>query len=185
MEEIYIKERYDEAVRDLTMKWNSSREAHQLFTQLHPQHPPPPDDHPPHLDYADHFRPMPVTISPHVYGEKWATAVGDFQADMKALNARVVRFNLTVPITSKQRVLYFATNCIEHVQKYAPDLKLAGDETRSQFSYGTMGGQAKVSKGMMLGLGLPVVGTMGLGVWLVARHKKLQSPRAESTTPSM
>ena len=179
MEEIAIKEGYDEAVRVLSLKWNSSREVHELFTQLHPQHPAPPDDHPLHLDYAGHFQPTPVTFSPHVYGDKWAGAVGDFMAEVKAINVRVVRFNLIVPIANKQRVLYSASNCVEHVQKYAPDLKLVGDDRVSQFSYGGVAGQVKVSKGMMLFLGLPVVGTMSFGVWLAARHKQLESSRAE------
>ena len=176
--ETTIRERYDDAVREVTLKWNSSREVHSLFTRLHPDRPPPPAEHPRYIGYCDHFRPLSLTHSSHVYGDRWAAQAADFLAEVKSINASVVRFNLLVPISSKQRVLYLPLNVLEHVQSHAPDLKMDASEGVSHFSYSNVG-HAKVSTGLMVGLGLPMVGIlMGMG-YLVARHKRQTALRAE------
>ena len=179
--ETTIRERYDEAVRDLTTRWNTSREVHALFMRIHPDAAPRPPDRPRYIDYADHFRRVTALSSPReLYGERWVLHSGDFLAEIKSINASVGRFNLIVPITSKQRVLYQALNVLEHVQQYAPDLHQASDERQSQFTYGGVAaGGAKLTPGLVLGLTLPVVGIIGSTMYLVARQKRLQNIRAE------
>ena len=66
--ETTIRERYDEAVKELTLRWNSSPDIHALFQSLHPDHPQPPADHPRYLSYGDHFRHSPPPISPTCTG---------------------------------------------------------------------------------------------------------------------
>ena len=173
-----IRERYEEAVRVLTIRWNTSREAHSLYERHHPDAPLPPDDHPEHIEYFDHFRPATVTNPSHLYGARWQTTVDDFAAEVKSVNASVIRFNFLCPVSSKQRVLYLPQNVVQHVQLYRPTMHgVVEGADGSGFSYGRVQGGG-VSRAVVAALTVPLLGVVSWMGWLIRRHRTREQARA-------
>ena len=173
-----ITERYDTAVRELTERWHSNREAHRLHSALHADAAPQPADHPRFLDYAGHFRPVQDSRPSELYGERWRLQAAEFTLEIKSINASVMRFNMMVPITSKQRVLYLSNNVIQHLQRFPPDLRRVEEEDTGprQFSHGRVSG-GRLTASLLAAIVAPIVGVLGSMGWLVFRHRRrLRAP---------
>ena len=176
--ETSIRERYEEAVRSITVRWNTSREAHGLYALHHPNASSPPDSHPTYLGYFDHFKPSPPTHPSHMYGQRWQSSVDDFTAEVKSINAAVTRFNFLCPVSNKQRVLYLPQNVVAHVQLYQPTMHgVVEGADGSGFSHGRVKG-GSVSRAVVAALTVPLLGVMSWMGWLVRRHRMRERTRA-------
>ena len=177
--ETTIRERYEEAVRTLTVRWNTSREAHGLYSLHHPDAPFPPESHPTYIGYFDHFRPSPPRHPSHLYGQRWQSTVDDFTAEVKSINAAVTRFNFLCPVSNKQRVLYLPQNVVAHVQLYRPTMHgvVDGAANGSDFSYGRVKG-GSVSRAVVAALTVPLLGVLSWMGWMVRRQRTRERVRA-------
>ena len=172
-----IVERYDEAVRLITIRWNTSREALDRYNLHHPSAPIPPDTHPVYLGYFDHFKPTNPAYPSHIYGERWASFVADFNAEIKSINGTITRFNFICPVSNKQRVLYLPQNVIAHVQLYRPTMEgVVEGMDGSGFTYGRVKG-GSVSRVVVAALTVPILGVLSWMGWMVRRHR-VRSQRA-------